>query len=304
MFSRICMAVFSLMLMAGAAGAQPNDPWDGYEVRDIRALRDQAAEKRERLRDLARKDTAMRGVMTRTVLGEDAPAVRVPMPIALPAGRIIRPAASGPEAAVQAVAAAPSRIRPAEMKPPGTPWPGPGLAGDTESRAAFLRDAPLRLREREPGASRAWPGPALEGGESWRATWMRARVVDAWEDIGNRPLQAVVDIRSQEVTLIDGGVVMAVWKASTGKQGHETTVGEWRSTFLSRHHRSSQHDNAPMPCSVFFHNGEAFHGTDALHKLGQPASHGCVRLETKNACRLFDMVAARGAQSLQVSVRP
>jgi len=33
-----------------------------------------------------------------------------------------------------------------------------------------------------------------------------------------------------------------------------------------------------MPNAVFFHRGTAFHGTSAAGLLGQPASHGCVRL--------------------------
>ena len=50
-----------------------------------------------------------------------------------------------------------------------------------------------------------------------------------------------------------------------------------------RMHYSRQYEYAPMPHAVFFHRGTAFHGTGAVGLLGQPASHGCVRLAPGNA---------------------
>ena len=49
-----------------------------------------------------------------------------------------------------------------------------------------------------------------------------------------------------------------------------------------------------MPYSIFFHEGYAIHGTVYLSRLGQRASHGCVRLHPNNAATLFALVQARG----------
>lgn len=116
------------------------------------------------------------------------------------------------------------------------------------------------------------------------------------------PLYAEVSIRDQTLTLYRNGKIDKVWKVSTGKSGHATTRGTFGVTFLSRNHKSSIYDNAPMPCSVFYNGNEALHGTDAVWNLGRPASHGCVRLETRNACELFDEVDRLGNSSLTVSV--
>jgi hypothetical protein len=58
-----------------------------------------------------------------------------------------------------------------------------------------------------------------------------------------------------------------------------------------REHYSEEWDDAPMPYSVFFtKQGHAIHGTYEVRHLGQPVSHGCVRLSVKNASILWDLV--------------
>ena len=50
-------------------------------------------------------------------------------------------------------------------------------------------------------------------------------------------------------------------------------------------HRSKKYDNAPMPFTQFIDQyGVALH---AGYNPGQPASHGCVRLPTGFAKRLY-----------------
>ena len=48
-----------------------------------------------------------------------------------------------------------------------------------------------------------------------------------------------------------------------------------------------------MPHSVFFYGGYAIHGTYEESKLGNPVSHGGVRLPYANAETLFARVRAR-----------
>jgi lipoprotein-anchoring transpeptidase ErfK/SrfK len=94
-----------------------------------------------------------------------------------------------------------------------------------------------------------------------------------------------------------------VWNVSTGASGFETPKGQFTPTWLSKDHKSSQYDDAPMPNAVFFHQGIAVHGTDAVARLGNPASHGCVRLAQENAETFFDLVQAYGKFNTKIVVR-
>jgi hypothetical protein len=53
---------------------------------------------------------------------------------------------------------------------------------------------------------------------------------------------------------------------------------------------------------VFFRGGFAIHGTNAVGRLGRPASHGCVRLAPGNAAKLFQLVKAHGASSTRIAI--
>jgi hypothetical protein len=64
---------------------------------------------------------------------------------------------------------------------------------------------------------------------------------------------------------------------------------------------SKQWDNAPMPHAIFFtKQGHAIHGTLDEKRLGNAASHGCVRLSRENAKTLFTLVKATGLENTQV----
>ena len=66
---------------------------------------------------------------------------------------------------------------------------------------------------------------------------------------------------------------------------------------------SKQWDNAPMPHSVFFmKDGHAIHGSFDVKNLGQPVSHGCVRISPKNAATLYALVKRNGLENTQVVV--
>ena len=57
-----------------------------------------------------------------------------------------------------------------------------------------------------------------------------------------------------------------------------------------------------MPNAVFFHQGIAVHGTEAVSRLGTPASHGCVRLAPENAAAFFDLVETYGKFNTKIVV--
>lgn len=192
----------------------------------------------------------------------------------------------------------------ADAAPAGLPL----VPADTRRHVAA--DTPLSMMSLVSRTDEAMPGrpwrEASLGRTEWQGAWVMSRFPEApLARTGVEPgLRAVVRLSRQEMDLIEDGKLLATWKVSTGKKGHETDIGEFRSHYLNRDHYSSQHNNAPMPCSVFFNGGEAFHGTKAVNMLGQPASYGCVRLEIENACRLYDMVEAAGENMLKVSVLP
>ena len=124
---------------------------------------------------------------------------------------------------------------------------------------------------------------------------------------GSDPLvTATVSISEQRMTLqvVDksGTAQTFVWKVSTGKTGFETPTGAWKPTRLSIDHRSKTYDDAPMPYAVFFTGGYAIHATDAVGRLGKPASHGCVRLAKGNAAMFFDLVDTYGKRNTKIVV--
>lgn len=122
---------------------------------------------------------------------------------------------------------------------------------------------------------------------------------------GKPSVTATVSLSQQSMTLEvvdqDGTAQTYVWKVSTGKEGFETPKGSFRAKRLSEDHWSKTYD-APMPYSVFFLGGYAVHATNAVAKLGQPASHGCIRLAKPNAAKFFELVDTYGKWKTKVVI--
>lgn len=115
-------------------------------------------------------------------------------------------------------------------------------------------------------------------------------------------LVAKVDISNQTMTITRHGMVMHVWRVSTARKGYVTPRGSWRPTRLHKMWYSRKYDMSPMPYSVFFHGGYAIHGTNAVSRLGTPASHGCIRLDTANAAKFYSMVKEVGPGNTRIIV--
>ncbi len=113
---------------------------------------------------------------------------------------------------------------------------------------------------------------------------------------------ARVSISGQVMHVYHHGQLLYEWPVSTARSGKITPTGSWRPQFLSRNHRSSRYNNAPMPYSVFYSGHYAIHGTDQINRLGRPASAGCVRLHPENARLFFDMVRNEGMDQTWVIV--
>ena len=117
------------------------------------------------------------------------------------------------------------------------------------------------------------------------------------------PLVAKVDISSQTMTVIQNGKVAYRWPVSTARSGKYTPRGTWSGKWLSRNHKSSLYNNAPMPYSIFFSGNYAIHGTNQISRLGRPASAGCVRLHPEHAAVLFRMTQSVGPKNLRVVIQ-
>lgn len=122
---------------------------------------------------------------------------------------------------------------------------------------------------------------------------------------GAPSVTATVSISQQRMLLqvIDekGAATTYIWKVSTGKAGYDTPTGAYDPVWLSPNHWSKKYD-APMPYAVFFHDGYAIHATNAVARLGRPASHGCVRLAEDKAAMFFDLVKTYGKQTTKIVI--
>jgi len=116
-------------------------------------------------------------------------------------------------------------------------------------------------------------------------------------------VRITVDKRTQRMTVTVDGVERHAWLVSTGLEDYGTPTGAFTPSRLARHHFSREWDNAPMPHSIFFTDaGHAIHGSSAIGRLGQPASHGCVRLAPRNAEALFRLVLAEGLENTKIEI--
>jgi lipoprotein-anchoring transpeptidase ErfK/SrfK len=110
-----------------------------------------------------------------------------------------------------------------------------------------------------------------------------------------------VDKATQRMSVIVDGELRYTWAVSTGVHG--TPSGTYSPQSLSRHHRSSLYNNAPMPYSIFYSGHYAIHGTNQISRLGRRASKGCVRLHPAHAAILFRLVQKHGMGATRIVVR-
>jgi len=107
------------------------------------------------------------------------------------------------------------------------------------------------------------------------------------EDPPKGPLQIIISIADQQVSLFDNGALIARSSVSTGTQGHPTPLGVFSVISKQRWHRSNIYSAAPMPyMQRITWSGIALH---AGVVPGHPASHGCIRLKNDFAIRLWHL---------------
>ncbi len=116
-------------------------------------------------------------------------------------------------------------------------------------------------------------------------------------------LQAKIDLGRQTLTVSEHGKMVGSWKISSGVSAEFATPrGVFAPEWMSKMWYSKKYDDAPMPHAVFFKGGAAIHATQAVGRLGTPASHGCVRLAPGNAETFYKLVQRHGISHTQISV--
>ncbi len=182
------------------------------------------------------------------VLGAAAPVAVAP---AAAPGRGAAPAAAAPAAAqAPGAAQAPAQAAPAQANP--------------AAKAAAPAAAPAPARPAAPAKPAA---PAAVPGVPCSAA-----------------ARACIDLTHNKAWLLRGGVVeYGPVPITSGRKGWRTPVGTFRVLSKERLHLSRAFNNAPMPYSVFFIPGIAFH----QGSLGV-ASHGCIHLSKAAAIRFYN----------------
>lgn len=95
--------------------------------------------------------------------------------------------------------------------------------------------------------------------------------------------KACIDLSARQTWLLSGGkIAYGPVPITSGRPGWRTPPGTFRVSFKNIAHRSSIFNNAPMPYSVFFNGGIAFH-QGSLREL----SHGCIHLSRAAAQTYF-----------------
>ncbi len=137
--------------------------------------------------------------------------------------------------------------------------------------------------------ARPIPSPAVKPGlkPGAKANLKPDPAKDPNSSMPKGPLQIVVSIADQHVTLYSNGIHVAQSPVSTGVQGRPTPTGVFSIIQKDRFHHSNLYSNAPMP----FMERITWSGV-ALHEgplPGYPASHGCIRMTHEFAARLWSI---------------
>lgn len=97
--------------------------------------------------------------------------------------------------------------------------------------------------------------------------------------------RVVIGLNEQLAFAYEGDELIAVSTISSGTATHPTPTGVFPILEKKRMHRSNRYENAPMPYMQRLDDyGIAMH---AGNLPGHPASHGCIRLPSEFAAKLY-----------------
>jgi hypothetical protein len=187
----------------------------------------------------------------------------------------------------------------------GTPkW---GTMGSADRRGSAANAAPMRATTLAvvaacmlpAGAARAqflfWPQQTSWWGDHaplrhkrrHRHIKPQSAGTDQAQNSPNGPLEIIISIADQRITVYDDGALIARSSVSTGVPRHPTPTGVFSVISKQLWHRSNIYSAAPMPyMQRITWSGIALH---AGVVPGHPASHGCIRLKNDFAVRLWHL---------------
>lgn len=140
----------------------------------------------------------------------------------------------------------------------------------------------------------AWPASStieISAGQNLKSVQggtLKQALIEQFNTGMDRRLFVYLD--SQRVDAVENGKVVRTFKVSTGKSKTPTVTGSFYIYDRYRHKRMRSdvgkgqpgfYEVEDVPYTQFFHKDYAFHGAFWHNNFGQPASHGCVNLATK-----------------------
>ncbi len=126
------------------------------------------------------------------------------------------------------------------------------------------------------------------------------------------PIWAQIVKSTQTLYLYVNGELAATWKVSTGLPGSGTPNmdrnpnGRIYDRYTSNKFPGGNYRGlGNMPYAVFIQGGFAIHGTPESNwkKLGQKASHGCVRIHPDNAFYFNRLVRQNGIKNVWITIQ-
>jgi lipoprotein-anchoring transpeptidase ErfK/SrfK len=100
-------------------------------------------------------------------------------------------------------------------------------------------------------------------------------------------VDACIDLSANQSWLLADGVVsFGPARITHGRPGWETPPGTFHVGWKDIDHKSSEFNDAPMPFSVFFNGGIAFHQGSLSDE-----SHGCIHLSWEAAEAYYNGLA-------------
>lgn len=135
-------------------------------------------------------------------------------------------------------------------------------------------------------------GPAYAGAADARAITVAAATLPPnrflWTPAASGPgrVSVLISVPDQRAYVFRGEQLVAASSVSTGSDERPTPLGTFTILQKEQDHRSNLYDDAPMPyMQRLTWDGVAMH---AGRNPGFPASHGCIRLPTGFARKLFE----------------
>jgi lipoprotein-anchoring transpeptidase ErfK/SrfK len=153
-----------------------------------------------------------------------------------------------------------------------------GLTSQTEAAIYYWQDSAPAVTEPAPKA------PARHT-KTHRPGEKKSAVVEK-ESKPQGPLIISISIAQQKLRLYDANGLFAESPVSTGMPGHSTPMGVFSVIQKQKFHRSNIYSGAPMPfMQRITWSGIAMH---AGVLPGYPASHGCIRMPTAFAIKMYN----------------